>query len=171
MKYHENILKGFRVMVCTKFYNFGSLWEITPEPSRLELSFLHMTLLPNALYNLTKFHKNSSKGIGVMGRTRFCLQTDGRTETDGQTDTRAIAISPEPFSQGIKRDKSQLDMYHTKLVILLLFSWNSGSLTCKVTSSQHRCPEIPGRLWNALLVKTYSRSGDDRKAEIFTLGN
>ena len=33
VKYHENILKGFRVMVCTKFYNFGKLWEITPEPS------------------------------------------------------------------------------------------------------------------------------------------
>ena len=96
MKYHENILKGFRVMVCTKFYNFGRLWEITPEPSRLELSFLHTTLLPNALYNLTKFHENSSKGIGVMGRTRFCLQTDG------QTDARAIAISPEPFGRGIK---------------------------------------------------------------------
>ena len=50
-------------MVCTKFYNFGRLWEITPEPSRLELSFLHATLLPNTLYNLTKFHENSSKGI------------------------------------------------------------------------------------------------------------
>ena len=58
----ENILKGFRVIVRTKFYNFGRLWEITPEPSPLELSFLHATLLPNALYNLTKFHENSSKG-------------------------------------------------------------------------------------------------------------
>ena len=54
VKYHENILKGFRVMVCTKFYNFGRLWEITPEPSLLELSFLHATPLPNALYNLKK---------------------------------------------------------------------------------------------------------------------
>ena len=61
-------------MVRTKFYNFRRLWEITPEPSRLELSFLHPTLLPNALYILTKFHENSSKGIEVMGRTRFCLQ-------------------------------------------------------------------------------------------------
>ena len=31
-----------------------------------------------------------------MGRTRFRLQTDG------QTDARAIAISPEPFGRGIK---------------------------------------------------------------------
>ena len=92
VKYRENILKGFRVMVHTKFYNFGRLWEITPEPSRLELTFLHATLLPNALYNLTKFHENSSKGIGVMGRTRFRLQMD--EQTDGQTDARAIAISP-----------------------------------------------------------------------------
>ena len=43
---------------------------------------MHATLLPNALYNLTKFHENSSKGKGVMGRTRFHLQTDG--QTDGQ---------------------------------------------------------------------------------------
>ena len=37
VKYHENILKGFRVMVRTKFYNFGRLWEITPEPSRVAI--------------------------------------------------------------------------------------------------------------------------------------
>ena len=65
-------------MVRTQFYNFGRLWEITPEPSRLELSFLHAILLPNDLYNLAKFHENSSKGIGVMGSTRFRLQTDGQ---------------------------------------------------------------------------------------------
>ena len=86
-------------MVRTKFYNFGRLWEISPEPSRLELSFLHATPLPNALYNLTKFHEKISKGIGVMDRARFRLQTDG------QTDARAIAISPEPFGRGIKRKK------------------------------------------------------------------
>ena len=96
VKYHENILKGLRVMIRTKFCNFGTLWEITLEPSRLDLSFLHATLLPNTLYNLKKFHENSSKGIGVIGRTRFRLQTDG------QTDARAIAISPEPFGRGIK---------------------------------------------------------------------
>ena len=99
VKYRENILKGFRVMVRTKFYNFGRLWEITPESSRLELSFLHVTLLPNVLYNLTKFHENSSKGIGVMDCTTFRLQMDR------QTDARAIAISPEPFSWGIKINK------------------------------------------------------------------
>ena len=89
VKYHENILKGFRVIVHTKFYNFGRLWEITPEPSRLEFSFMHATLQPNTFYNLTKFHENTSKGIGVMGRTRFRLQTCG------QTNARAIAISPD----------------------------------------------------------------------------
>ena len=83
-------------MVRTKFYNFGRLWEITPEPSRLELSFLHATHLPNVFYNLTKFHENSSKGIGVMDRTRFRLQTDE------QTDAREIAISPEPIGRGDK---------------------------------------------------------------------
>ena len=81
----------------TKFYTFGRLWEITPEPSRLELSFLHATLLPNALYILTKFHENSSKGIGVMGRTRFRLQMDGRT--DGRQGDRYI---PRTFWSGDK---------------------------------------------------------------------
>ena len=98
-------------MVRKKFYNFGSIWEITAEPSRLELSFLHATLLPNALYNLTKFHENSSKGIGVMGRTRFRLQTDG--QIDGQTDARAIAISPEPFGRGIVRNRKTFPEYKT----------------------------------------------------------
>ena len=87
-------------MLRTICYNFERLWEITHEPSQLELSFLHATLLPNALYNLTKFHENSSKSIGVMGRTRFRLQTDG------QTDAGAIAISPEPIGRGIKINKS-----------------------------------------------------------------
>ena len=120
VKNHKNILKGFRVMVRTKFYNFGRLWEITPEPSRLELSFLHATLLPNALYNLTKFHEKSSKGIGVMGRTRFCLQTDG------QTDARAIVISPEPIGRGIKRNEIKLKKKKTKKKTL-----NAANNVCK----------------------------------------
>ena len=77
--------------------------KIPPEPSQLELSFLHATLLPNALYNLTKFYENSSKGIGVMGRTRFHLQMDR------QRDTRAIAISPELIGRGIKIKLKQCD--------------------------------------------------------------
>ena len=101
VKYHENILKGFRVMVRTKFYNFGRLWEITPEPSRLELSMLHATLLPNALYNLTKFHENSSKGIGY-GPHKV-------SSTEEQTDARAIVISPKPIGRGIKIKLKQCD--------------------------------------------------------------
>ena len=62
VKYHENILKSFRVMVRTKFYNLGRLW--THELSQLELSFLHATLLPNALYNLTKFHEKGYRSYG-----------------------------------------------------------------------------------------------------------
>ena len=78
---HENILKGFKVMICTKFYNLGRLWKITHEPSKLELSFLHATLQPNALYNLTKFHE-------IAQRVKELLAADGRTDgkTDGQKD-------------------------------------------------------------------------------------
>ena len=91
-------LKGFQSYGPHKILQF---WETMGDNSWIKsMSFLHMTLLPNALYNLTKFHENSSKGIGVMGHTRFRLQTDG--QTDGQTDARAIAISPEPIRQGIK---------------------------------------------------------------------
>ena len=80
VKYHENSLKGFRVMVRTKFYKFGRLWEITPESSRLELSFLNTTLLPNALYNLTKFHEKSSKGIELWTAQGFIYRrTPGRS--------------------------------------------------------------------------------------------
>ena len=50
VKYHENTLKGFKVMVDTKFYNFWRLGEITYGPSQLEL---YPTPLPNALYDLT----------------------------------------------------------------------------------------------------------------------
>ena len=108
VKYLENILKGFRVMVRTKFYNFGRLWEITLEPSRLGLSILHATLLPNALYNLTKFHENSSKGIGVMGRTRFRLQTDGFLIELGFNDTSTLmghfVSSPRERERKDRRD-------------------------------------------------------------------
>ena len=89
-------LKGFQSYGPHKILQFWELWEITPEPSQLELSFLHAPLLPNARYNLTKFHENSSKGIGVMGRTWFRLQKDR------QMDGRAITISPQPIGRGIK---------------------------------------------------------------------
>ena len=75
-------------MIRTKFYNFGRLCEITPATSRLELSFLNAKLLPNALYNLIKFHENSSKGKEVMDRTGFRLQTDG--QTDRRTPGRSL---------------------------------------------------------------------------------
>ena len=92
VKYPENILKDFRVILRTKYYNFGSLREITHEPNQQELTLSHATLLPHALYNLTMFHENSSKGIGVMGSTRFCLQTDGQTDgrTNRRTDRRTL---------------------------------------------------------------------------------
>ena len=95
-------------MVCTKSYNFGRLWEITPEPSWLELSFLHVTLLPSTLYNLTKFHENSSKGIGVTGRTRFRLQMDR------QAGPRAITVYPEPIGRGIKIKLKWCDPWGTQ---------------------------------------------------------
>ena len=62
MKYHENILLCFKVMVRTKFLQFRRQGDITHGPSQLELSFLYPTPLSNALDNLTEFHENSSKG-------------------------------------------------------------------------------------------------------------
>ena len=60
-------------------------------------------------YITVKYHENIPKGIQDIERTRKCLRTDGRTQesvygrTDGRTDARLIAISPEPFGRGIKR--------------------------------------------------------------------
>ena len=53
--YHENILTCFKAMVRTIFLQFWRQGEITHGPSQLEteLSFLYLTPLPNALYNLT----------------------------------------------------------------------------------------------------------------------
>ena len=62
VKYHENILTCFKVMVRTKFLQFQRQGDITHGPSQLELSFLYPTPLPNAFYNLTEFHENSSEG-------------------------------------------------------------------------------------------------------------
>ena len=50
-------------MVRTKFLQFRRQGDITHGPSQLEFSFLYPTPLPNALYNLTEFHENSSKEL------------------------------------------------------------------------------------------------------------
>ena len=101
VKYHENFLKGFKVMVRTKFYNFWRLGEITHGPSQLELSFLHPIPVPNAHYNLTKFRENSSKGIGIMRCTIMRLWTD--KEMEGWMDSMLIAISTKPICWGIMK--------------------------------------------------------------------
>ena len=62
VKYHENILTCFEVMVRTKFLQFWRQGDITHGPSQLELSFLYPAPLPNALYNPKECDENSSKG-------------------------------------------------------------------------------------------------------------
>ena len=148
-------------MVRTKFYNSGRLWEITAEPSQLELSFLHATLLPNALYNLTKFHENSSKGIGVMGRTRFRLQTDG------QTGAGAIAISPEPIGRGIKMYGAHPNAHRSKLDLAVkgqmsVYDHHFSNFVrppvpddlCKVSATRHP------RLWRSRFLKVFPIYGN-----------
>ena len=84
-------------MVHTIFYNFGRLWEITPEQS-IRVVILAPDTPTSSLYNLTKFHENSTKVIEVIGRTRFRLQTDG------QMNARAITIDKnEVFFLKVKR--------------------------------------------------------------------
>ena len=70
----------------------------------LELSFLYLTPLPNALHNLTEFLDNSSKDIGVMGCTIMRLWTD--RWMDGQIDSMLIAISPN-LSVGGKQNATK----------------------------------------------------------------
>ena len=52
VKYHENILTCFKVMVRTKVLQFRRQGDITHGPSQLELSFLYPASLPNILDNL-----------------------------------------------------------------------------------------------------------------------
>ena len=102
VKYHENSLTCFKVMVRTKFLQFRGQGDITRGPSQLELSFLYPTPLPNALYNLTEFHENSSNGyLGVMGCTIMRLWTD--RWMDGRVDSMLIAISPKPICRMITK--------------------------------------------------------------------
>ena len=61
VKYHENILTCFKVMVRTKFLLFWRQGEVTHRPSQLELSFLYWT--PYQMPSTTwQFPENSSKG-------------------------------------------------------------------------------------------------------------
>ena len=56
------LLTCFKVKLRTKFLQFWRHGDITHVPSKLELSFLYPTPLPNALCNLIEFRENSSKG-------------------------------------------------------------------------------------------------------------
>ena len=61
-------------MVRTKFLQFRRQGDITHGPSQLELSFLYLTPLPNALFNLTEFMKIAQRVL--MGCTIMHLWTD-----------------------------------------------------------------------------------------------
>ena len=72
--------------------------EITQKASKGEQPFLHATHRLDPIYMPTKYYQNISKGIKVIERTSFCLQTDG--QTDGRQADRYI---PRSFSgRGIK---------------------------------------------------------------------
>ena len=84
------------VNVKQYFYHFQVTGSVIPT-----LLFLYQISLPNALYNLTKFRENSSKGIGVMGCIIMCLWTD--RWMDRHMDSMLIAISPQPIGWGIMK--------------------------------------------------------------------
>ena len=71
-------------------YNCGTPWTFLLS----FLSFLHSTPLLNLNYKPTKHYRTISNGIGVLERTRMCLQMDR------WTDARLIAISRKPVWLG-----------------------------------------------------------------------
>ena len=59
---------------------------------------LHTIHRRDLIYMPAKYYQNISKGIKFSERTSFCLRTDG------QTDAKLIALSPEPCWLGGKKD-------------------------------------------------------------------
>ena len=76
VKYHENILTCFKVIVRTKFLQFRRRGDITHGPSQLELSFLYRTPLTNALDNL-KIAQRVLRSYGVHNNVFMDRQMDG----------------------------------------------------------------------------------------------
>ena len=103
VKYHENILTCFKVMVCTKFLQFQRLGDITLGSSQLELSFLYRTLTECPLQPDQSFMKIAQ--IRVLWRygvhNNALIWTDGWM--DGWMDSMLIAISPKPISRRIMK--------------------------------------------------------------------
>ena len=85
VKYHENILEGFKVMkIFLQFLETrgGNSWTVRVVIFIPDTSPLRKDSLLYPLYNLTKFHENSSKGIGVMR----CNNASTNRQMDGWTD-------------------------------------------------------------------------------------
>ena len=97
VKYHDYIPKGIQVMERTQ--NMHKKASKAQKVLRGKLSFLHGTHHHDLFYITVKYHQNIPNGFQVIKWTRKCLRMDVRT------DARLIAISPEPFSRGIKRVK------------------------------------------------------------------
>ena len=100
VKYNENILTCFKVTVRTIFLQFRRQGEITYGPSQLDLSLLYPTPLPNALYNLTECHENSSRVLRSYGVHNNAFMD---RQMDGWMDSMLIAISPKPISRRITK--------------------------------------------------------------------
>ena len=93
-------LKGFQSYGPHKILQF---WETMGDNSwtkSVRVVILACDTPTNALCNLIKFHENSSKGIGVMGRTRFHLQTDRRTDGKRDRQTPGQSLYPRTFWSG-----------------------------------------------------------------------
>ena len=74
-KYHQSIVKGFRVTEWTQNQILTQEGEITPKVKKPELSILYPTHLLVLFYISTKYHQNIPKGIRVKERTQNHILT------------------------------------------------------------------------------------------------
>ena len=93
-------LKGFLSYGSHKILQFGETMGDNSWTKSIRVVILARGTPTQCPLQPNKVSWKSSKGIWVMGRTRFRLQTDG------QTDARTITISPEPIGREIKVAKN-----------------------------------------------------------------
>jgi len=81
MKFHVNALHNFKVMLQTKFTNENEQRTIAPKVCNVELWFLCIALLLNAICMPMKFQVSSLNTFWVMLRTKFKYENKQRAIT------------------------------------------------------------------------------------------
>ena len=134
VKYHENTLTCFKVMVCTKFLQFRRQGDITHRPSQSCLSCTrHPFQMPSTTWqSFMKIHvaQRVLRSYGVHNNAFM-----DRQRRDGWMDSMLIAIiSPKPVSRRITKfnKRSWWYSYINFDANVCTFIWNFCDLDRKI---------------------------------------